>query len=119
VADIDWTQLNRIPIGLVTGTNGRPRPRGSSRGWRAPPGSSPPARFEHRGGVEDNLAVAAKRIAAGGWISVCTSASSMTALRLPCACSMRFDSAGGAHAVGARLQCRMYAISMRVRVAIL
>lgn len=33
-----------------------------------------PARFEHRGGVEDYLAAAARRIAPGGRIAICTSA---------------------------------------------
>ena len=59
------------PFGLITGT---PPYFPIGTGTESEKTHAAPARFEHRGGVEDYLAVAARRIDPGGTIAVCTSA---------------------------------------------
>ncbi len=59
------------PFGLITGT---PPYFPIGTGTESAKTHAAPARFEHRGGVEDYLATAARLIAPGGRIAVCTSA---------------------------------------------
>lgn len=59
------------PFDLITGT---PPYFPIGTGTESKKTHAAPARFEHRGGVEDYLAVAARRIAPAGRIAVCTSA---------------------------------------------
>ncbi|HEX2686645.1 MAG TPA: methyltransferase [Kofleriaceae bacterium] len=58
------------PFDLVTGTPPY-FPRGT--GTESDKPHAAPARFEHRGGVEDYLAIAADRVAPGGRITLCSS----------------------------------------------
>jgi tRNA1Val (adenine37-N6)-methyltransferase len=59
------------PFGLITGT---PPYFPIGTGTESTKAHAAPARFEHRGGVEDYLAAAAPRIAPDGRIVVCTAA---------------------------------------------
>ena len=59
------------PFDLITGT---PPYFPIGTGTESAKTHAAPARFEHRGGVEDYLAAAARLIAPGGRIAVCTSA---------------------------------------------
>jgi tRNA1(Val) A37 N6-methylase TrmN6 len=59
------------PFDLITGT---PPYFPIGTGTESTKTHAAPARFEHRGGVEDYLAAAAKRIAPHGRIAICTSA---------------------------------------------
>jgi tRNA1(Val) A37 N6-methylase TrmN6 len=59
------------PFDLVTGTPPY-FPRGT--GTESDKTHAAPARFEHRGGVEDYLAIAAARVAPGGRIAICSAA---------------------------------------------
>ena len=59
------------PFELITGT---PPYFPIGTGTESDKTHAAPARFEHRGGVEDYLAIAARHVTPGGTITVCTSA---------------------------------------------